>query len=50
MRCLRNRPPPGELAVERPSQVDFVVNQRPTRDIGVTASAAALLRATIVVE
>ena len=41
---------PGDLPVERPSQFDFIVNQRTARDIGVTVSAAALLRATKVVE
>jgi putative ABC transport system substrate-binding protein len=41
---------PGDLPVERLSQFDFVVNQRTARDIGVTVSAAALLRATKAVE
>jgi putative ABC transport system substrate-binding protein len=41
---------PGDLPVERPSQFDFIVNQQTARDIGVTVSAAALLRATKVVE
>jgi putative ABC transport system substrate-binding protein len=41
---------PGDLPVERLSQFDSVVNQRTARDIGVTVSAAALLRATKVVE
>lgn len=41
---------PGDLPVEGPSQFDFIVNQRTARDIGVTLSPEALLRATKVVE
>ena len=41
---------PGDLPVERPTQFDFIVNQRAARAIGVTVSPAALLRATKVIE
>src|SRR5664279_5675112 len=30
---------PGDLPVERPSEFDFIVNQRTAREIGVTVSA-----------
>jgi putative ABC transport system substrate-binding protein len=41
---------PGELPVERPDKFDFVVNLKTARELGVTVSPAALVRATKVVE
>jgi putative ABC transport system substrate-binding protein len=49
-KILLNGAKPADLPVERPNKFEFVVNQKTARELGITISPAAMLRATKVIE